>query len=175
MIERECGNITALFKPSSLFSTEQGEKEALPFSNNLQFPYPLFDLQRVKLTSFKAAPQKKAEGGGSQATKAPLPSSVEPAFVGKTVTEVAAWLRNKPDKVLLEGKFFGVLDKRASGGKDGKENKVVLCRIGDKDGQGDKVQCVLMSAEESTLTLGGMEYGNFDGLIEGKGEYVPEI
>lgn len=79
----------------------------------------------------------------------------------------------------LEGKFFGVLDKKATGGKDGagneKENKVAVCRIGDKEGQGDKVQCVLMSAKESTLMLGGMEYGNFDELIEGRGEYVPEI
>lgn len=88
-------------------------------------------------------------------------------------------MKNKPDGVDLEGKFFGVLDKKAAGGKDGTENgegnKVVLCRIGDREGQGDEVQCVLMSAEESTLTLSGMEYGTFDQLIEGKGEYVPEI
>lgn len=89
-------------------------------------------------------------------------------------------MKNKPDEVDLEGKFFGVLDKKAAGGKDesGNEtgNKVVLCRIGGKEGQdNDSVQCVLVSAEESTLTLGGMEYGNFDGLIEGRGEYVPEI
>ncbi len=88
-------------------------------------------------------------------------------------------MRNKPDTVDLEGKFFGVLDKKAAGGKDEsgneKGNKVVLCRIGGREGEDDSVQCVLMSAEESTLTLGGMEYGTFDGLIEGKGEYVPEI
>jgi len=116
------------------------------------------------------------EGGGSQATEAPLPTSFKPAFVSKTATEVAAWLKNKPDKVDLEGRFFGVLDKKAAaGGKDGKENKVVLCRIRDKEGQGDKVQCVLWSARKSTLTLGGMESGDFDELIEGQGEYVPEI
>jgi len=80
-------------------------------------------------------------------------------------------LKNKPDKVDLEGRFFSVLDKKAAG----KENKVVLCRIGDKEGQGDKVQCVLWSAEKSTLTLGGIESGDFDELIRGKGEYVPEI
>jgi len=80
-------------------------------------------------------------------------------------------LRNKRDKVDLEGKIFGVLDKKAAG----KENKVVLCRIGDKEGQADKVQCVFWSARKSTLTLGGMESGDFDELIEGQGEYVPEI
>lgn len=72
------------------------------------------------------------------------------------------------------------MDKKAAGEKDEsgieKGNKVVLCRIGGKEGQDDNtLQCVLVSAEESTLTLGGMEYGNFDGLIEGKEEYVPEV
>ncbi len=72
-----------------------------------------------------------------------------------------------------------MLDKEAAGGKDGagngEGNKVVLCGIGDREGQGNKVQSVLVLAEESTLTLGGMEDGTFDQLIEGKGEYVPEI
>ncbi|MCJ1348139.1 hypothetical protein MMC31_006370 [Peltigera leucophlebia] len=131
-------------------------------------------------TDYSAAPQKKPEGGGQEGTKASLPSSFKPAFVGRTTTDVAAWLKNKPDGVDLEGKFFGVLDKKAAGcGKDGARNeegdKVVLCRIGDREGHGDKVHCVLMSAEESTLTLSGIEYGTFDQLIEGKGEYVPEI
>ena len=89
-------------------------------------------------------------------------------------------LKNKPDEVDLDGKFFGILDRKAAGEKDEsgneKGNKVVLCRIGGKEGQDDNiVQCVLVSAEESTLTLGGMEYGNFDGLIDGKGEYEPEV
>ena len=119
----------------------------------------------------KAAPQRKLEGGGQEATETPLPSSFKPAFVGKTATEVATWLKNKPDKVDLEGKFFGILDQEAAG----KENKVVLCRIGDKEGQGDKVQCVLWSAWKSTLTLGRTESGDFDELIKGNGAYVPEI
>ena len=72
-----------------------------------------------------------------------------------------------------------MLDKKAAGGKAGtgnaEGNKVVLCRIGDKEGQGDEVQCVLMSAEESTLTLGGLVFGNFVQLCLGVGLYVPEI
>ena len=72
-----------------------------------------------------------------------------------------------------------MLDKKAAGGKAGtgnaEGNKVVLCRIGDKEGQGDEVQCVLMSAEESTLTLGGLDYRTFNQLLQGEGEYVPEI
>lgn len=51
----------------------------------------------------------------------------------------------------------------------------MLCIIGDREGHGDKVHCVLMSAEERTLKLGGIEYGVFEQLIEGKEEYMPEI
>jgi len=165
-----------LLPPSSSlfpFCRPNREKEqSLPFSNYLHFPYPLLNLQRLKLTPLlKAAPQRKPEGGGQEATETPLPSSFKPAFVGKTATEVATWLKNKPDKVDLEGKFFGILDQEAAG----KENKVVLCRIGDKEGQGDKVQCVLWSAWKSTLTLGRTESGDFDELIKGNGAYVPEI
>ena len=151
----------------------------LRLPNSPQFSRPLTNL-RFKNWPFllQAAPQKKPEGGGQEATEAPLPSSFQPVFVGKTVTDVAEWLKNKPDEVDLEGKFFGVLDKEAAGEKDesGKEkrNKVVLCRIGGREGRDDSVQCVLVSAEESPLTLGGMEYGNFDELIEGKGEYEPK-
>jgi hypothetical protein len=131
------------------------------------------------LVLLQAAPQKKADGDGQEGTEVPLPPSFKPALVGETVTDVAAWLKNKPVEVDLDGKFFGVLDKKAASEKDEfgneKGNKIVLCRIGGRDGQDDNiVQCVLVSAEESTLTLGGMEYGDFDGLIE-RGEYVPEV
>lgn len=110
-----------------------------------------------------------------------VPKPFKPAFIGGTATHLAAWLKNKPDWVDLEGEFFffGELYKAAAGGKDGARNeegdKVVLWRIGDREGQGDTVHCVLTSAEESTPTLGRMEYGAFDQLIERKGEYVPEI
>lgn len=88
---------------------------------------------------------------------------------------MAAWLRNKPYKVDLDGRFFAVLDKKAGGGEDGDGHMVVLCRIGDKEGQGDKVHCMLWSAKESLLTLSGLDYGDFDNFLEGKGEYVPEL
>lgn len=122
----------------------------------------------------ESAPQKKPKGGGQEATEAPLPQSFKAAFIGKPLTEVATWLKNKPESVDLDGRFFGVLDRKAAV-DDGEGGQVVLCRIGDKEGQGDEVHGVLMLAKESTLTLGGMEYGTFDQLIEGKGEYKPEV
>ncbi|MCJ1343293.1 hypothetical protein MMC31_001486 [Peltigera leucophlebia] len=130
-------------------------------------------------TDYSAALPKRTDGGFQEGNEVPLISSFKSAFLGETTTSVAAWLENKPDWVDLEGKFFGVLDKRASGGKDetgnGEGNMVVLCRIGDRKGQVDEVQCVLVRAEDSTVTLGGMDHRIFDRLVEIHGEYVPEI
>lgn len=69
----------------------------------------------------------------------------------------------------LESRFFAVLDKKAETGS------VALCRIGDRDLQGDELSCVLVKAEESSLMLAGMEYGNWEELVHGRGEYTPEI
>ena len=81
------------------------------------------------------------------------------------------WLRNKPKEVDIDHRFFGVLDKKAKEDKP----KVVLCRIGDKEGRGEHVECVLNDAETSSLTLAGLDYGRFDQLIEGRGMYTPDI
>ena len=51
----------------------------------------------------------------------------------------------------------------------------MLCRIGDKDGKGDTVSCVLRTAEESSLTLAGMEYGRWEELLVSPGEYKPKV
>ena len=123
----------------------------------------------------KAAPQKKPKGGGQEATSAPLSSTFKPAFVGKPLTDAASWLKNKPSSVDLDSRFFAVLDRKAKDGKDGHGSQVVLCRIGDKEGMGDKVQCMLWSAKESELTLSGLEYGDFDNFLESKGEYTPDV
>ena len=69
----------------------------------------------------------------------------------------------------LESSFFAVLDSKAEKGS------VALCRIGDREGRGDAVSCVLVAAEESSLTLAGMEYGGWEELLQGRGEYTPEV
>ena len=69
----------------------------------------------------------------------------------------------------VDPRFFGLLDKKA------KELKVVLCRVGDRQGKGNDVQCVLVPAEESTLTLGGLQSGVWEDLVESKGAYTPEM
>ena len=102
-------------------------------------------------------------------TEAPVPESFSSPFVGKSVRDVATWLSKKPENTYLDGHFFAVLDKKA------KQSKVVLCRIGDDELKGDALSCVLMPAEDSSLTLSGMEYGTWEELVDDAGEYEPEL
>ena len=119
-------------------------------------------------TDYASAPQKKPGGGGQEGTKAPIDQSFKSPFVGDSEVDVARWLQQKPEGVDLDGVFFAVLDKKAETGS------VALCRIGDRDGKGEEVSCVLVKTEESSLTLAGMEYGEFDELLRGR-RYVPDI
>ena len=70
----------------------------------------------------------------------------------------------------LESRFYAVLDKESK-----TSGSVVLCRIGDREGMGDAVSCVLMKAEESSLTSAGMEYGIWEELLVSPGEYKPDV
>ena len=74
----------------------------------------------------------------------------------------------------LESKFFVVLDKKATGDEYGRDQKVVLCKIGDAYDRGDEVHCILWDASTSTLTLGGIEWGDFENYLEA-GEYAPDL
>ena len=118
--------------------------------------------------NYASAPQKKPGGGGLEATEAPIDKSFKSPFVGHSVADVAQWLQSKPESVDLESTFFAVLDKKAATGS------VALCRIGDREGKGDEVSCVLVKTEESSLMLVGMEYGDFDEMLRGRG-YEPDI
>jgi len=118
---------------------------------------------------YASAPHKKPEGGGQDGTAAPVDKSFKSPFVGRSVTDVAAWLKRKPEGIDLESRFFAVLDKKA------RDGSVVLCKIGDSDDKGDKVTCVLRDADESSLTLAGIEWGDWEDLLSDGGEYTPEV
>ncbi|KAL8806340.1 MAG: hypothetical protein Q9200_005073 [Gallowayella weberi] len=119
--------------------------------------------------SYDSAPKKKPDGTPGPGTQTPVPDSFTSPFVGQSVADVAQWLKQKPDEVSLEPKFFAVLDKKATQGK------VVLCRLGDREGKGNKVSCVLEEAKYSSLRLAGMEYGTWEELVHDKGEYKPDV
>ena len=108
---------------------------------------------------------KHVPGKPSSGTKAPIPENFKSPFVGKPVTDAAEWLKQKPEDVQLESKFFALLDKKAVDGN------IVLCNIGKED----KVTCVLEKADKALLELEGMEAGRWEQLIHGRGEYIPDV
>ena len=120
-------------------------------------------------TDYNSAPRRGAKGEIQEGTKAPIPSSFTSPFVHKSLEVVAGWLENKPEYVELDSRFFAILDQKVD------EHKVVLCRIGNQEGKGDNLSCVLMDASVSSLTLAGMEYGTWEELVHDLGEYTPVI
>lgn len=123
----------------------------------------------LAVSDYDLAPRPKPDGTRDQATKTPIPNTFKSPFIGQDLEALAEWLRNKPEKVNLETKFFAVLDKKA------KDGKVVLVRIAGDQEQELKPSCVLIDAEESSLRLTGMEAGTWDELVHAKGEYTLDV
>ena len=69
----------------------------------------------------------------------------------------------------VDPRFFGVLDKKAE------EEKIVLCRLDSGEDRDNKVQCVLVTAQESALTLGGLSPRKWEDLVATNGEYTPAV
>jgi len=123
----------------------------------------------LAVSDYDLAPRPKPDGTRDQATKTPVPDSFKSPFIGQSLESLAEWLRDKPEEVNLETKFFAVLDKKA------KDKKVVLVRIAGNQGQEIKPSCVLVDADESSLRLAGMESGTWGELVHAKGEYTPDF
>ncbi|KAL8709483.1 MAG: hypothetical protein Q9225_007446 [Loekoesia sp. 1 TL-2023] len=101
---------------------------------------------------YDAAPQRKPDGTGQDATRAPIDPSFSSPFIGQSLVGVTQWLRNKPKSVDLDGRYFGILDKQAE-----KSAKIALCRVEDQERKGGVATCVLVKAEQSTLFLAGLD------------------
>ena len=82
------------------------------------------------------APRPKPDGTRDQATQVPISDTFKCPFIGQSLESLAEWLRNKPEDVNLEIKFFAVLDKKA------KDGKVVLVRIAGNQGQKTRPSCM---------------------------------
>lgn len=106
------------------------------------------------------APQKNPDHG-SQGTKPPVAESFISPFVGESVENAAQFLKEAPDTVDLERCFFAILDDRTE-----KDGSVVMCRVGDMEGKGDKVECIRVVAKHSALYLAGMESGTWEEFLD---------
>ena len=100
---------------------------------------------------YRAAPQRHGERKGP-GTQAPIDPSSSSPFVGKSLEDVAQWLRGKPQSVDVDARFFGVLDKQTAN-----SGKVAVCRLNDPKVEEEAAWCILKPAEESTLYLGGLD------------------
>ncbi|KAL8922959.1 MAG: hypothetical protein Q9172_003337 [Xanthocarpia lactea] len=105
----------------------------------------------VATLDYRAAPQRDEERKGP-GTQAPIDPSSPSPFVGKSLEDVAQWLRGKPQSVDVDARFFGVLDKQTA-----KSGKVAVCRLNDPKVEEETAWCILKTAEESTLYLGGLD------------------
>ncbi|KAI4260215.1 MAG: hypothetical protein L6R42_004160 [Xanthoria sp. 1 TBL-2021] len=77
--------------------------------------------------SYRAAPQRmKPDGTHELGTPMPIDPSFSSPFTGKSLEDVARWLRGKPQPVNVDDRFFGVLDKQAE-----KSGKIAVCRLND--------------------------------------------
>ncbi|KAL8906214.1 MAG: hypothetical protein Q9171_006357 [Xanthocarpia ochracea] len=106
----------------------------------------------VATLDYHAAPQRKLDGTGQDGTPAPIDPSSSSPFVGKSLEDVARWLRGKPQSVDVDDRYFGVLDKQAE-----KSGKVAICRINDPKVEEEAAWCILNKADYSTLFLGGLD------------------
>ena len=82
---------------------------------------------------------------------------------------MADWLKRKPDSVKLDANHFAILDRGAEN-----DGTVVICKIGDKDLKGSKLDYLRFDASEAALHLGGMEYGTWE-EFNPDGEWTAKI
>ncbi|KAL8846739.1 MAG: hypothetical protein Q9221_008182 [Calogaya cf. arnoldii] len=101
---------------------------------------------------YRAAPQRRPDGRGQIGTPTPIDPSFSSPFVGKSLEDVARWLREKPRSVDVDPRYFGVLDKQAE-----KSGKIAICRLNDPKVEEEVAWCILREADYSTLFLAGLD------------------
>ena len=133
-------------------------------SSKLQEAYDGSGLERryfwLASKNYDNAPQKNPRHG-NQGTKPPVDDSFVSPFVGKSVNDAAEFLKRAPDGVDTERRFFAVIDDRTE-----KDGSVVMCRVGDMEGEGDEVGCIRVVVKNSALYLAGMEYGTWEEYLD---------
>ena len=118
---------------------------------------------------YAAAPRFSDDPIDKKWTRRPINRSYHSPFIGRSLKDVVQWIKRKPKDVKLDSHHFGLLDKQS-----GQSGKVVLCKIGDKYLKGNKVTCLLWDVRTSTLTLGGLNFGDWEEWLSA-GEYIPDI
>ena len=112
--------------------------------------------------NYDDAPQKD-EKYANVGTKAPISSDWTSPFIGWKVEDVAKWLQEKADTVDLDSNHFAILDKQAA-----EDNSVVVCKLGDRELQGDSLDYFRDTPRHAAVFLTGQEPYEWEELREGR-------
>ena len=121
------------------------------------------------MTKWDHAPRKSEPHQIIPGTRAPIDRDFTSLYVGGNLEDTRHFLQIEPHDADVEGTYYALLDKQAE------NKKVVLCRREHGDEQNKPVTCVLMPAQESSLTLAGLQFGVWEDLLEDPGEYEPRF
>lgn len=102
-------------------------------------------------SDWDAAPKWSPGGIKIEGTEAPLDPSFTSPFADGSLADAAGFLRNKPESVDIDPRYFGVLDKQADWAK------IVLCRLEKPQHETDGATCILSQAAQSSLTLSRLD------------------
>lgn len=144
-------------RPFALFVLIDTDEETLnSILENAESGTSTADFWLVSTSDYSLAPTKEGNKV-NLGTSPPIQSNFSSPFIGSTLEEVARWLRNKPEDTDLDSHHFGVVDKRSA-----VEGTVLLCKIGDKDLNGNDVTCRTEHARDAGNFLLGLEYGEWE-------------
>ncbi|KAI0381678.1 hypothetical protein F5Y04DRAFT_280758 [Hypomontagnella monticulosa] len=105
---------------------------------------------------------KKLENTYPEGTEAPVASSYQSPFIGKTVEDCAAWLQNAPDGVALNRDYFLVIDEFSK-----KSDSVQICRVLHTEGGGGfEVEYFPESTDDSTVQMNTSLGVKFDEALQ---------
>ena len=109
-------------------------------------------------TSQQLSPTAPHRGGNQTVhthtlgTPTPIDPPFSSLFSGKSLEDIARWLRGKPQTVNLDDTFFGVLDKQVE-----KSGKIAICRLNDPKVEEEVAWCILRPAGGSSVYLAGLD------------------
>lgn len=126
-------------------------------------PDGLYDLWLVTSADYADAPKKRTDNQVNSGTSPPV-QPFESPFAGKTIEDCADWIKNAPDDVDFDRRFFGVLNERS---KPDVDDTIMVCRIGDGFNEGKKDEVHYFPCAADRCSFGYIPPGDFDERLQG--------
>ena len=114
--------------------------------------------------NYEDAP-KKHPSIANEGTRPPIPDNFESPWIGKQLDELTTWLKAKPSETDLNDRHFAVLDRGARANPP----TIVICRVGDRHREGDKLFMLRLSGIRAVELMCGAPPDAWDQMVEDKG------